>query len=148
MILPTFYNIEHQSWVLVGMKVNHITNRSISQSRAEHRDVVLKHISIHPLAPTRCGYNLTFVNFQTHLRYQTTSTEFFSTSSEIALTGMPHDIIDWWGDNISFQLSDWCCKVDQILWCHINSYGLVLLEYSGPSMRWAEFVLIQVMAQC
>ena len=41
MPILTLYDIQFQSWVLVGVEVQHVTYGTIRQTRAEYRNVVL-----------------------------------------------------------------------------------------------------------
>jgi len=41
--LHTFNNVENKTGIFIGMKVDHVTNRAISQRRTVHRDIVLTH---------------------------------------------------------------------------------------------------------
>lgn len=39
--LRTLHNVQDQSWVLIGMEVNHITQWTISEGGTKHRDIIL-----------------------------------------------------------------------------------------------------------
>ena len=39
----TFHDVHHQARLLVGVKVHHVAQGAVRESRAEHRDVVLEH---------------------------------------------------------------------------------------------------------
>lgn len=38
----TFHNVQNQTRVLKGVEVDHVAQRTVCQSRAEHRNVILK----------------------------------------------------------------------------------------------------------
>lgn len=67
LLSSTFHNVQHQSRVFEGVKVDHISNGPVSQGWTKHRNVVLKPQALN--STSTCRYNKTL---------QTTTMQLFS----------------------------------------------------------------------